>query len=247
MVVDLSPALMAWTTVEYRFAPDILPDITPTFTLTDPSGFPSTWLSWDDTLRCVIGTPGTGEANKTYKATLQYGSEPITWDIDVRTVSTVVPTAGIGCDIDGLNLKLTAISNTPEMMAAHDWKIYSVSTSALVASSTARNPVLAVPAAGLYEITLKITNSNGTAPATRTVIIPEPEPEPEEEEELLKIAAIIVIVIGVILLLIAGAAMSGWGAAAGIVLVGAGLLLYFFVDLSAVDAWILKFFGDRLR
>jgi len=232
LIPDDEPETVAWTTVEYRFAPDLDLTIIPTFTLTGPTGFAESWLVWNNAQRAVVGIPTPSEAYKTYTATLIMGGETLTWDIQVLPASTVVPTASIEYSIDELELSLFAISNTPGNMALHSWTI--TSGGSLIATSSHRDPVISLAAGGIYSVALTITNSNGTATSTSTIFVPSPELPPEEEDDKpLPIAAIILLVLGAMIFLGGLAGSSSGVAVLGFIVAIVGLVLIF-VDASSI-------------
>jgi len=245
LIADSQPATAAWTTVQYKFVPDIPIETTPSFSVTGPAGFPSAWLTWNEVQRAVVGTPTAAEANRSFTATLAFGDEILTWDISVLAASAVVPTASINHEIDELTISLFAVSNTPSAMALHEWEIRGVPGGALIASSSARDPVISVPSGGLYNISLTITNSSGSAHASQTIFVPTPivpPTEDEEEEDPLPIIPIFILVLGAFLIIAGLRSENGKIFVIGIIIaVGAGIL--FTADTSSIDSRIIDLFN----
>jgi hypothetical protein len=245
LAYDQTYTTVAWTTIEYRYTPNIPLDTPVSFTLKDKeTGAASSMVSWNETDRCITGTPQVPNINHTYVATLSYGTTTMIWDIVVGTATTFNPTADFTPVGKGLNIELTLSTNIPIGGSAQTWTIKNKATGVIVNESKARNPPpLSVPSAGMYTVTLTLSSSSGTAPTvTKDVYVPGNATPPADDDSVPKIICFILIILGA-LIIIVGARFHRPGiVAVGVLLIIVGILFFLFVDTSAIDRVIQKIF-----
>jgi hypothetical protein len=246
LVYDQTYETVAWTTVPYRYTPNIPLGASVTFTLKDKaSGATSTMLSWNETERCVTGTPQIPNIGRTYIATLAYGNTTITWDIAVGAATTTVPVADFTATGKGLDIELTLSTNMPETTAMLKWTIRNKATNAMIMTFKDFNPSpKAVPSAGMYTVTLEMSTSSGSiTPVTKDVYVSGATTPPVEADETApKIACYIIIVLGVLILIIGAIFMKPVVIGFGMLLVVAGLVLFAFIDTSLIDDKIYEIY-----